>query len=332
MRAATTKRLRFLPYRFDDHGLTLRLERCILDGQRDVSASYDEERHLLDLSSGRWRDAHVVVAMTVSEALLSDVFPDEERAAPSGRLAALVICKATRVRRALVLVEGIVGAGVHRADLELSVRDLRGAVEVTPVLVRTIDRPESDDGFAVTAGSRLATGLSAEIRIDASRPPNGEFLDIRYESFRTQGAPQFPRPDALYQLDCDGDEPVLWLNLDHAAVCSALDSAGSVGRVARLRDVVFAQVAMSVWTRLFWRAARSVQLVGETVHEWEDAVLMRLLPRVYPDSPNHESRLAALRADLDSDQEEGVLARLDGALQDMLELGGTLTHLAEELA
>lgn len=331
MKAVATKRLRFLPYRFDDHALALRLDGCVLDGQGDVASSYDEERRLIDLSGARWSTVRVRMSVNLDARLLAEVFPDDERAAPQGRLIVLVTCPPTRLRRGLTLVDGPLAPGVHRAEIELPIRDVQGTVEMVPVLVRAFDRADVDDGFGVTAQSRLASGRPVELRVDAARPPNGEYLDTRYESFREQGPPQFPRPDALHQLDCDGDAPVLWLNLDHAHVHAVLDSVGSVGRVARMRDVVFAQIGQAVWTRLFWRAARSVQRVGETVHEWEEAVLARLLPRVYPDSPDHESRLAALRADLDGDQDDAVLARLDGALQDMLELARSTTALAEEL-
>jgi len=331
-RAITTRRQHFLPYRFDDHALVLRVERCVLDGTRDVTASYDAERSLLDLSSSRFKAVRLRLGVKVDAEVLASVFPRAEHASPPGQVAVTITCAATRVRRAVVLGTGALTAGVVQGELDLVRKDLHGTVELVPVLVRTSERSEDDDEFATTTGSRLATGRALEVRIDVGRTPRGEYLDIRYESFREQGPPQFPRPDAMYQLDCEGDAPVLWLNLDHSKICSVFDGTGMVGRVARVRDVLFAQISQAVWTRLFWRAARGVQRAGETVHDWEHAVLTRLLPRIYPEVPNHESRIEALRADLDGDADDLVLARLDGALQDLLEVAACATGLAEELS
>jgi len=330
--AMTTKRSRFLPYRFFEHALDLSVEHCAVDGVREAVLPYDAEHRLVDLSASRFATVRLGVAMSVASEILDGVLPADERRAPEARVIVTITCAATRLRRAVMLVDGPVTAGVLRAELELSTRDMHGTVTLEPVMVRRTGRPLADDGFAALAGSRLADGRRLEIRIDALRPPHGNYLDIRYESFRTKGAPQFPHPHALYQLECDGDEPLLWLNLDHAHVCSIFDGAGNVGRVARVRNVVFAQISQAVWTRLFWRAARSVHVAGEAVRAWEDAVLAHLLPRVYPDVRNHGSRLAALRADLDSHGDDAVMARLDGALQNELEVAACADSLAQELA
>lgn len=330
--AMTKRRSRFLPYRFDASALALVVEHCTIDGHREAVPPYDPESRLLDLSGSRVETVRVGLQVTIPADLLAAVFPPDERGAPEARVIVTVLCTTTRLRRAVVLVDGVVAAGALCGELELSRRDVCGTVELVPVMVRRTGRTERDDGFATLAGSRLAAGRPLELRVDKQRPPHGEYLDIRYESFLAKGAPQFPHSDALYQLDCDGDEPVLWLNLDHSQICAVFDGAGNVGRVARVRNVVFAQISQAVWTRLFWRAARTLQRVGETVHAWEDAVLAFWLPRVYPDVRNLESRLAALRTDLDTDADDAVMSRLDGALQAELEVAGRADSLAGELA
>lgn len=328
----TKRRLRFLPYRFDEQALQLGIEHCTIDGHREAVPPYDAEQRLLDVSGSRIASLRVGLEVAITDALIAEVFPPDERGSPEAGVIVAVVCTSTRLRRAVVLTEGTIAAGPVRGELELSARDAFGTVELTPIMVRRVHRADRDDGFATRAGSRLASGRSLEIRIDKQRPPQGEYLDIRYESFRAKGPPQFPHADALYQLDCDGEEPVLWLNLDHARICAVFDGAGNVGRVARVRNVVFAQIAQAVWSRLFWRAARSLQRVGEAVHAWEHAVLAFWLPRVYPDVRDLESRQAALCADLDADADDLVMARLDGALQAELELASRADSLAGELA
>lgn len=330
--AETKRRSRFLPYRFAESGLMMSVEHCTIDGHREPALPYDAERRLLDLSGSRVASVRVGLQVTCAESLFLEVFPADERGAPKAWVVVTVVCAATRQRRAVVLSDGVAASGTVRGEIEIAVRDTYGTVELTPVMVRQAQRADRDDGFATLAGSRIATGRPIELRVDKLRTPHGEYLDIRYESFGTRGPPQFPRPDALYQLDCDGDEPILWLNLDHARICAIFDAAGNVGRAARVRNVVFAQIAQAVWTRLFWRAARSLERIGESVLPWEDAVLAAWLPHVYPDVRDADSRRAALRADLGANGEDAVMARLDGALQASLEVARCAEALAGELA
>lgn len=164
------------------------------------------------------------------------------------------------------------------------------------------------------------------------REPTGDFLDVRYKSFREKGPPQFPRIEALYQLEADGEHPILWLDSDHQHVAPVLDDVANVGRMARLREILFDRIQYAVWLRLFQRAARDVSETGEPTYPWQRAVLGKLLPLVYPEIPDQESRMEALQRDLRDDNEHEVLDRLDTGLQEDLELGRIATALAEELS
>ncbi len=331
--AATTRRVRFLPHRFADGGVTVTLGSYTVDG-RSGPARFDPEAYALDLSALRFTTAELQVAVTLADGALDAVLPAAERGAPPAHVAIVVTCDATRIRRAVPLLgPPLATAGARFEGSVRVVRDeLRGAVQLTPVLVRTAPGTGRATGHADTTGARLAAGRPIEVRIDAARSPHGEFLETRYESFATVGAPAFPHPGAMYQLDADGEEPVLWLNTDHPRVCSIVDSPGTVGRAARARDVVFGQISQAVWTRLFWRAARDVDDADEPLYPWQAAVLASLLPRVYPEGVNHESRLVALRADLTAGADHVILGRLDGALQEWLDIAGRATKLEEELA
>jgi hypothetical protein len=330
MSAITTRRQRFLPYRYDEHGLSLGFVRCRLDGLREAGG-FDKDTRILDLSGTRFGTAILRVTVSLDARLLEAAFPADERLRPVGRLLVVVTCTATRLRRAIVLTDGVLAGGTVQGDIELRSRDLFGGVELEPVLVRTADRGDAEDGHASAAWTRLAAGRGMQVRCDAARPLNGEYLDVRYESFREKGVLQFPSPDALYQLDCDGDAPLLWLNTDHQAVCTVLEAQGTVGRAARMRDVLFSQISLVIWTRLFWRTARDVRETGETVHEWQDAVLGKFMHKLYPEAPNYESRVAALVEELRQGQDDELLGRLDLVLQDDVELATRAASLAEEL-
>ncbi len=335
IRGASTRTHRFLPYRYSDGGLVLVPRRCVLDGTRDVVSAYDEERHLLDLSPYRHDRLRLELAVTLADGVLAGVFPPDERAEPPGRIVVLIRCDTTRLRRHVEL-EGPLGAGI--ATVELVHADLIGTVELTPMLVRTreLASAPTEAGYASARGARIASGRPLELRIETLREPHGEFLDVRYESFREKGAPQFPRPDAVYQLECDGEHPILWLNSDHRQICPILDDVANVGRMARLRDLLFDRIQYAVWSRLFLRAARDHAELGEPAYAWEHAVLAKLLPLVYPEIADHESRLAALRSEVAEKNEDDLLARLDVGLQDGLQgetgFGRVASTLAEEIA
>jgi hypothetical protein len=323
--------LQFLPYRFESSGLAIHPRLCILDGNKELPAPFDEERHILDLSAYRLHSVRLVCDVEILPRTLANVFPEDEWAKPIGTLLIVTRCEPTRLRRGRIVVAGELTVGHHEIAIELSHDEIVGSATLTPYLLRGTDRAEVDQ-YASTRGHRIAAGRVAEVRFETIRPPTGEYLDIRYESFKTKGPPQFPNVDALYKLECDGEAPILWLNSDHERVCAVLDDAANVGRMARMRDVLFDQISQSVWLRLFMRAARDVADAGEAVFSWQDAVLARLLPYVYPHVPDQESRISTLVDDLREGNEHDLLDRLDGGLQEWLEIGKHTTALAEEIA
>jgi hypothetical protein len=304
----------------------------VLDDARDVGNLFDPERHLVDLSAYRFDRSVLDFVVTVSNDTIAAVFAPGERSQVPAQLVVVVQCARTRVRRGVLAAIAPLAAGEHRVAVELMRSDVIGGVELTPFLVRSAGRTDARDGYAVALGSRVASGRTIEVRFETIREPVGEFLDVRYESFRAKGPPQFPRVDAVYQLEAAGDHPILWLNLDHQHLCPILDDVANIGRMARTRDLLFDRIEYAVWTRLFLRAARDhVRTDGELPFAWQRPVLTKLLALVYPEVVDHESRLEALRRDFDESEDE-LLDRLDTGLQQERELGRIATALAEELA
>jgi hypothetical protein len=326
-----TRRHRFQPYRFGEHGVALAPTRCVLEGERAISLAPDQDRHVLDLSAHRFHAARLSFDIAVPPALLAAVFPPDEAAAAPARLALLLRCPSTRVRMAEPVVGPPLRAATYTAAVDLERPRLWGTVELSAVIIRESARHDRGDGFAAFAGARVADARPWEIRVDGVQAVRGQFLDIRYEDFRRAGPDQFPNPDALYQLDCDGETPILWLNSAHARICTSLDSVASIGSVARLRDVAFERIQHAVWTRLFASAARDVGRLGECPFDWQEPVLRMWLPRLYPDAGDHESRLAALAQELEEDDLAGILGRLDGLLQEEHQTARALDLLAEEM-
>jgi hypothetical protein len=126
----------------------------------------------------------------------------------------------------------------------------------------------------------------------------------------------------------DQETPELWVNADHERIAAVLDSKGTVGRHARLREVMFDQIAQGVWTQLFLRVARDYVLNEETTYSWHDAVLDLVLRDVFP-----EVRSAVERRDRLTEAWEDLpvlLTRLDAALQRRSDVSAHLSKLIEE--
>lgn len=85
-------------------------------------------------------------------------------------------------------------------------------------------------------------------------------------------------------VDTGGVEPVVYLNSGFEGLNALL--GGSTGTRAD-RETVVAQIASQVWTALFNTAAAELTVEGadaEWPGGWQESVLRRLLPDVYPDT------------------------------------------------
>ncbi|RMH40924.1 MAG: hypothetical protein D6689_12350 [Deltaproteobacteria bacterium] len=327
-RGQTIKRQQFLPYRYDRFGVVATPERCAIDGARTVTA-VRADRHLVDLSAHRFDEATIEWRLDVPAALIDAVLPPGERADPPVAIVVAVRCPATRLRTAVRIPWADVRDGKARAATRIRRGDARGSVDVVALAVRTRDASDAVDGYAMARGARLAGSRPWELRFDRLRDPRGAYLDVRYARFGDYGPPQFPSPASLYQLDCDGDSPVLWLNLDHERVCEALDSNANVGTRAAIRDVLFDSIAHAVWTRLFVEAAEQVRDGDEPPFEWQRSVLERFLPALYPHCTDHAARVAALREEREQGDAGRVLDRLDAVLQEQLDVAVHAARLIE---
>lgn len=325
------RRERFLPHRFERFGLAVDVVRCMVDASYELR-EIDPERHLVDLSEQSFSTLALELQLRVTEAVLRAVYPPAELPQPRGRLGIVVRCARTRVRRAVWIHRGSMSAGAYDATITLSPSEIFGSAELYGCLVRDVDlAPQIDaPGYARLAGAKLADARSWEVRLERLRNPGGAFLDVRYESFADHSQRHGPRSN-LYHLELDTENPVLWLNSDHRRVVEVLDSQGTVGRRARARDVVFDHVGQSVWTRLFWQAARDWSDNEEVVWEWQDAVLEQLLPRMFPEEPDQASRLYAMKEDLHDNGGALILERLEQALQQHIDLTAHIDRLLDEL-
>lgn len=320
-RTAASRRERFLPYRYARGGVELRVVACTLDGRTDVAP--EDEAHVLDLE-GRWTRAALALAVSVPEATLTHVLPT---GAPVSELEVAVVlrCPATLLRIGARVALPPPGA-VAPVELALVLDDLAGSAELVAYVVRATRG--SAPGYAAQRGARVADSRAWELRVDRPREPRGEHLDVRYRRFSEDATIPARDRKNLYALDLDQPSPILWLNADHERVAAVLDSRGTVGRHARLREAIYDHVAHAVWTQLFLKAAGDYVRNEETTYPWQDAVLDLLLRDVFPSvrrASDRRDELATAWDDLPS-----LLARLDAGLQRRNDLALHLTRLVEE--
>jgi hypothetical protein len=315
MRTHASRRERFLPYRYARSGLELRIERCLLDDRDEVAP--DDEACAIELDV-RWTTATLDLRLELPQETRDRVLAP---GTPADAIDVLVI-----VRSPSTFYRSAVRVSMRHAHAKVSLvleRDqLAGLAELEAVVVRTTDAEHGEHASA--RGVRIADSRTWQLRIDRVQEPRGEYLDIRYHSFSKE--PTVPTRDHgnLYLLRLEQETPELWINADHERIATVLDSKGTVGRHARLREVAFDQVAHGVWTQLFVRAARDYVANEETSYAWQDAVLDLLLRDVFPELRSvaeRRDRLAELWGELPL-----LLARLDAALQ---RRAGASAHLGK---
>ena len=318
-RGTSRRHERFAPYRHEPFGLRVHPRACRLDGARAISP-FNVETHIADLVEHRFREVAIDLAIEVPRKVIEAVFPEVEREAPPAQLILAIRCPKTRLRRTVAVAGSPRAATSIEATVTLERAELRGSVEIVPFLIRTEAARSDEPGFASAVGAQVASARSWEVRVDRLRPPAGNYIEVSYVSFKEHGPPQFRFPDNLYQLTSDKATPTLWLNTDHPHIVEVLDSKGTFGVRARIREVLFDTISHSVWTRLFLKAASDARGGDDVPFEWEDAVLETFLPKLYPESKGKSSQLEALRDELEGGDLAQVLDRLDEILQHRFEI------------
>lgn len=310
MSMARLKRRTFLPYPFEP--LALRLHVGIEHGVRDIdeanlAVTLDELEHWEELTLSL--RVHVV-SVAASQAL------------EAGRCSLWVNarCRATRWRVAVRLEPH--STEDWRGKLVVRRADLRDELLLDPTLLA--DGPQQ----GALASERLAAGRPWIVRVDTRKVQSDSHLEVRFRSFADSADISAPA-DALYWLDADSEQPLLWLNEDHARAGSALRSEGSRGALARIRDVAFDAIASAVWCQLFVHAVEGHH-DGEAVYGWHAAVVQRIGEQLFPQVASAQVAREVLR-EVEFAGMARMLGRVDLALQSRNGLASHLEKLVEEV-
>jgi hypothetical protein len=323
----TTRRKSFMPYRYDDRRLRLSITGYEVDGELHTDG-LDETRQRVDLTQfDDWERVRFNLEVKLPEAVITEVFPEQERDSPPGALVVALSCDDTYQRKSQLITRHSL-TGTTTETISVTSDGVRNKLTIEPFLVRTTVMETPEPGYATELGARLAGAREWEVAIDEQGGPSGTYLQIEYRSFR-EWEYNGIEPDSVYYLDVDADpEPLLHLNSDHDRLKRVLDSDGTTGPRARMRDAVFYTISTQVWSQLFLRAASVVTEDGETPRAWQQGVLEQFLSKIYPER-DREATLAQIRATIHEDGDPAaLLQRADMAIQD----GVTSRKLADVLA
>lgn len=306
--------LRFAPWAQDPGGLVLELRALAVDGE---PLEIDPRAPLLELS-GPWRRAVVRLQVEPSAGLCERIIPAHEREAPPLTVVASLRCDATHLRRCVgqlpwTAALPFVPFVPFEFEVELTRFELARSVELEAHVIRSIDARAPEPGYAPLAGARLASGRACVIQVDEARAGSGRYLDLQYKSFCADPRIAPHHRAALYRLELEREDPILYLNSDHTALRPILDSKGTRGRRVRLRELLYERVEAGAWAQLLIHVSERLVADGELTYPWQEAVLDRWLPRLYPTLSSEAERRERLLADyavLDR-----LLAEIDAALQ-----------------
>lgn len=324
-----------LPYRYSDSGLDFDLRGYSIDGDEESSLELKPGQSEIDLvsklSGGSGKDWEFITLygdIEVSEQTIESVFPEDERRHPPAKLYVTVRCHETIYRDKVMLSEAPTNAGSYDIEIELPKSSFRREVELRPYLVRT-DTREDIDSFASKKNFRVASGQIFRAVIDRAGDEEPPAIDGEPVNFSQVS--HLPGGEKLYYLDFRNESrPKLWINSDHPRITEVLQSRGSVGAEARMRDVILDEMSYGVWLQLLVRAGSALDEAGEVEYEWQETILQTFARNLY-DIDDLDEATQRLRADLnDLDSLPHVIGRIDDELQEYIDPRKQLINLMEE--
>lgn len=327
MKESRAQQQRFFPWAHEANGIKL----AIVGGQLDAQSLdiVDPHTHVLDLSAS-WQRAKLALEVRVPAAVATRVVAADEREQPPLAVLIALRCASTHLRRRVAYLPWQAGAsGCFEHALEIVRAELAEQAELDAYLIRSRSLNQPTAGVAWRAGARLASARAWTLQIDPSSQRGGNYLDVQYRSFARDPSIPAGQRAALYRLDFERDDAILYLNADHERVRSVLDSKATTGRRARARELLYERIEAGVWMQLILRASARLVEDGELVYAWERSILEQWLPRLYPEQVDDAARRDCLRRDYQ--QLPRLLTTIDAVTQVSGELATAATKLVDEL-
>lgn len=280
---------RFMPYDCARDGLVIRGVRVAVD---DTPLGELASGGVLPWGPAPWDSLHLTVALERRVPLDGLLYPDEYvRAAVSVVLG--VHCWSTFLSQSHPLRHSDPTADKFEHVITLRRDDLRGAVSITPSVVRsTAHTPRP--GLAASKGAWLMKGEPWVLFIDETKPRHGTELEILRKRFSE--VPDLSPEDHhnWFALRFDGAFPRLYLNDEHSDLMSALFDTAKRGRRATLRETLYDQIGAAVWPALLLHAARARHENEDEIYPWQANILRLWVRRLAPDESDLDAGVKRL--------------------------------------
>jgi len=329
-----------LPFSYRNKGVDFDLDTFTVDDGERTALELNPSQTEINLASALstsgssqesdWDIITLHGKLRLPEETVQAVFPEDERAEPPAKLYVTIRCHETIYRDREVISEAPTTPGEYDVRIEIPKKTVRGTVELRPYLVRTdAQLGEEPNDYAGQNNFRVASGMLYYVVVDG--PQDDERAAIDGEQVRFSQNAHLPDGNKLYYLDFRNESrPKLWINSDHPRIAEVLQSRGSVGAEARMRDVILDQVSYGVWVQLLVRAGSAVDVEGEVEHEWQEMVLQTFAGNLYEINDVSEAT-HRLKNDLSDPQAlPHVMQRIDSELQEYIDPREQLIHLMEE--
>ncbi len=326
-----------LPFAYRESGISFDVDSRSIDSDESIALGLKPGQREIDIASALtaengpeadWETITFEGTLNVPTETIDAVFPEDERAAPPAKLYVTIRCHETIYRTREMISTAPTTAGTYDVSITLCKDNVRGTVEFRPYLVRTEDR-EGCGTYAENENLRVASGEIYTVVVDGRGDDEPAAIDGEQVNFSQVS--HLPGGNKLYYLDFRNERrPKLWINADHPRITEILQSRGSIGAEARMRDVILDEISYGVWTQLVVRAGCAVGEDGEVEYDWQQMVLETFARNMY-DVDDIDEAIWRLRSDLGSRESlPHVVDRLDEELQEFVDPRTQLINLMEE--
>lgn len=324
----------FLPYFSAGQALSMKLVNATVDGKAESVVS-DELAALVDLSpiARPWQEAYLEFEVRLDEAAprITELVPRTERSQP--KLSLIGSVHASRTYRRWP-APGTWDAGRETGQLLVAIRrsDVSGSIELRSMLARAEDQAD-DPTLATEKAARVAWSREWRINVDPPGHRAGQGLQTAWEEFRTSGSRwRRQHSELLFHLDTTSGDPILFLNSGiDPDLQAVLKEEAPRGKKAAARDVVFAGIAVSVWSSLLVEAEQALPAEGLPDPGWRRNVLERIAGALSPDVPADDALSRLTRELRDPNGGSAIRERVATVILEMSNMRGHAETLVREL-
>jgi hypothetical protein len=311
-----------LPYRYQIDGITFGVDEFRVDDGDPGSPDYDD-RSVPLYKYPSWDEADISASLTITERTVDHVFNGDPPF--NAKLIVGIDSPATQLRYESVAEPSPFTAGRYETEISLEHDLLRGAVTLTPRLVRTED---SDDGlpYAPNEGMRVAGGDSWEVHVDEPEE-DGEGFPFVYRDFSDGDFPA----DAVHTIRRDPSEPAVLVNSRHDPIVDVLQTETFYSFDAYLKDVIKAELGTSTWMQLVLHTAATIAEGGEPEYDWQEGVVEEIVPYLYDDDLDYQTAVQRLgEAASNPNELRNLVFDLNEAVQLYTEQAAQLNRFIDE--